>query len=145
MPSYWWECEQCKAKREFPDVTSSNGIAHYIWDCLIPFNWDQSALVMPCKECNNGTMRITYEFPRKKERETIHVVYIVGVRLNNEIYGAMMWETYPESDPTGRWFDFKYINGRHLYGLNKPAVFSRPYLSELFKLYRTMTEEKSFP
>jgi len=41
-------------------------------------------------------------------------------------------------------FDFKYINGLNIFGLNRPAVFSREELHRLFSLYRNKTEVYNF-
>ncbi len=57
----------------------------------------------------------------------------------------MMWECYPISDASDRWFDFKYLSRRNLYGLNKPAVFGREDLQMLFALYCEKTNQTSFP
>lgn len=144
MPGYWWECVKCGNKVEFPEACRSRGIAHYIWDVLLPSSWDQTKLLAHCEKCQSDSLRITYEFPRK-EKEILHVAHIVGIGPFFEEYIPMMWETFNHNDFQDRLFDFKYINRRSIYGLNKPAVFSTEGLRELFDLYRKKTGIESFP
>jgi hypothetical protein len=143
MKGYWWQCESCGANSDFGEACDCKGIAHFIWDVLLPSSWDQSKLLLKCKKCNKQSLRITYKFPRKDE-VVLKVIHIVGLDPNNG-YIPMIWETYPEGDENERWFDFKYINGRNIYGLNKPAVFSRDDLKQLFTLYREKTNLTEFP
>lgn len=144
MASYWWECSACGAKYDFSDVCESRGITHYIWDVLIPMAWDQAHLLKVCKACNQDALRITYIFPRA-EQTHLQVKHLVGLGPFDEEYVPMMWETIPDGDVGGTWIDFKYINGRNIWGLNKPAVFSKEEIGNLFHLYRDRTGEKSFP
>jgi hypothetical protein len=72
------------------------------------------------------------------------LVRAVGVGPFDD-YIPMMWEAFPSDDPDARWFDFKYVRGRSAYGLNKPAVFSKPELINLFALYRRVSGEQTFP
>ncbi|MDO9069072.1 MAG: hypothetical protein Q7W05_11525, partial [Deltaproteobacteria bacterium] len=136
MPGYWWQCESCGADSDFMEACGSKGIPHFIWDVLLPSKWDQSKLKSECKKCQKDSLRITYEFPRA-EKEVIRVVSIVGVGPYNNIYLPMMWETYMVGNEDDRLFDFKYLNGRNVWGLNKAAVFGRQELKELFDLYRS--------
>lgn len=145
MSSYWWECDRCEKQRSFKDVCGVGGVAHFIRDVLIPSDWDQSALVRPC-ECAKGELGISYEFP-KAEREHLRVIHMVGLAKPsepNKIYVPMMWESRASSDPEN-WFDFKYINERSVWGLNKPAVFNRSELRELFRVYEEQTHSAHFP
>ncbi len=143
MAAYWWECESCGHAIEFVNACGSKGITHFIRDVLLVSSWDQSHLVLECVRCGKKTLRITYEFPRT-QKEKLYVIHIVGLNVNDH-YLPMMWETYPVSDPEDRWFDFKYINGRNILGLNKPAVFSREELQHLFAIYCEKTACTSFP
>lgn len=142
MPSYWWECSECKTKVEFPDACKSKGITHYIWDVLIPSKWDQANLTKKCTKCGQHTLKITYIFPRKDQTH-VQVKHIVGLVPFGE-YVPMMWETIPDGNLKETWIDFKYINGRSIWGLNKPAVFSKEDIRELFKNYRSCTGDTSF-
>lgn len=144
MPAYWWHCESCGADSDFMEASGSKGIAHFIWDVLLPSSWDQRKLIAECKKCKKQSMKITYEFPRK-EKEIIRVVHIVGLRPNNDDYLPMMWETYMVGNEAERLFDFKYLGGRNVWGLNKAAVFGRQNLKELFDLYRSKTGLADFP
>lgn len=144
MPAYWWECEECSTKYEFGQVCPSRGMPHYIRDFLVPSNWDQDHLLINCPDCGNNTLHIAYEFPRK-EKESIRVIHIVGLGTPGDEYIPMMWETSPAPHDGNNWFDFKYINGRNVFGLNKPAVFHRSDLRMLFNLYSEKTGSKIFP
>ena len=53
-------------------------------------------------------MHITYHFPRRN-RETVMVLYIVGIGPDEDNYMPMMWESVFVSDPKSRLFDFKYV------------------------------------
>jgi len=143
MSSYWWECEECMSKHEFPEVTESKGITHYIWDVLIPSDWDQSLLVKKCPSCGKNKLRIAYIFPRSEETH-LFVKHIVGLGPFDE-YVPMMWETIPDRSADETWIDFKYINGRNIWGLNKPAVFTRNQIKEILSKYREKTGDKNFP
>lgn len=143
MASYWWECSKCGERYDFATVCQSRGITHYIWDVLIPSAWDQSHLLKRCSKCNQETLRITYIFPRADETH-LQVKYIVGLGPF-EKYVSMMWETIPDASKEETWIDFKYINGRNIYGLNKPAVFSKEEIRKLFQLYRARTGDSNFP
>ena len=143
MPSYWWECESCSARTDFSATCGSPGVAHFIWDALLPSGWDQALLVRPCNTCGTRTVRIAYEFPRS-DSLTLRIVHLVGLDPH-DIYLQMMWESYPTNSPEQRWFDFKYLNGRSLWGLNKPAVFAREELGAIFDVYRRKTGVSQFP
>ena len=143
MAAYWWECTSCSARFEFQDICEYRGITHYIWDVLIPSGWDQSHLLKKCPKCNEKELRVTYVFPRADETH-IQVKHIVGIGPSDE-YVAMMWETIPDGSKEETWFDFKYINGRNILGLNRPAVFSKENIRKLFQLYRDRTGDRSFP
>lgn len=143
MPSYWWECASCGAKQDFQDVCESKGITHYIWDALIPSGWEQTNLLKKCKACGQNELRITYIFPRAEETH-LQVKHLVGLGPF-EKYVPMMWETIPDGAREGTWIDFKYVNGRNIRGLNRPAVLSKEDIGKLFHLYRDRTGDKSFP
>jgi hypothetical protein len=117
-------------------------MSSFVWDKLLPADWDQSLLTSPCPRCGQGVRRITYNFPRE-DKVTLRVVHIVGLASND--YVPMMWETYPTHSTSDRWFDFKYQSGRNPWGLNKAAVFSREDLHKLFTLYREKTGAQDFP
>lgn len=144
MTGYWWQCEKCGDEVEFDKACGSTGIAHYIWDVMLKSSWDQSKLVLPCTKCGNISLRITYEFPRMKDRDIIRVLNVVGVELENK-YLPMMWETYFNNDSSDRVYDFKYLNGRNIRGLMSPAVLSRENLKQLFDLYKLKTDSTIFP
>lgn len=144
MASYWWECSSCGSQHEFSNVCQSGGIAHYIWDVLISSGWDQSHLLQDCMKCGQHALRITYIFPRKDET-LLQVKHLVGLGPFEDIYVPMMWETIPDGSIDETWIDFKYINGRNIYGLNKPAVLSKQNIRELFQLYRERTGDNNFP
>jgi len=144
MAGYWWECESCGTRWEFVAACGSKGITHFIWDILLPSNWDQAQLLGVCKSCGKVSLRITYEFPRKN-KEVLRVVHMVGLGPLYGSYIPMMWETYPISVEHERWFDFKYIDGRRTLGLNRPAVLRREHLKQLFNLYQEKTGTVDFP
>ena len=144
MPAYWWQCESRNIELSFTQAVDAPGLPHYIRSTLIPSGWAQAALVQPCPSCKVGRIHITYEFPRSN-REIIRVLHIVGLGTQNDDYIPMMWETHfaPfEDEPR---FDFKYIRGRSVWGLNKPAVVSKSGLHELFALYRRTTGQSILP
>ncbi|MCH7950972.1 MAG: hypothetical protein IH875_10945 [Candidatus Dadabacteria bacterium] len=143
MPPYWWECEKCEQTYYFEDVTSSNTIVKFIWDELLTSAWSQELLQKECNKCKENKLRISYHFP-SKDNLKLRVVHIVGLELENE-YLPMMWETYFTHNPSENVFDFKYLNGRNIWGLNKPAVLSKGELSQIFALYSKRTGNKSFP
>lgn len=142
MPGYWWECEACDNRLDFPDVTGTSSIASFVWDKLLAADWDQSLLAPPCKKCGHGTLRITYEFPRE-DKVILRVIHIVGLKYDD--YVPMMWETHPKDSPADQCFDFKYQRGRNPWGLNKAAVLSRQDLHALFERYRQKTGVHDFP
>jgi hypothetical protein len=88
-------------------------------------------------------MRTAYEFPRA-DKPTIMVVHIVGLPKPNG-YLPMMWETYFLSDPDCMLFDFKYVSGRQIWGLNKAGVFSQQDLRDIFALYCEVADVRGFP
>ncbi len=143
MPSYWWKCEICKSTFEFSQVTNSSGIHHFIWDVLVEEDWDQSALLKKCPDCMSLDLRVTYEFPRK-DRVELRIKHMIGLTPQDGIYIPMMWETIPDQDDINTWFDFKYVNGRTIYGLNKPAVFTQNNLKEIFRKFLDKTGDKIF-
>ena len=140
MPSYWWECESCGNKAEFFDVCQVKGITHFIWDILLKEEWNQDHLIKNCKSCGKDLMRITYEFPRK-DKEKLRVIHIIGIGpFDNNKYLPMIWETHAVGEnENDNWFDFKYLNGKNIRGLNRPAVFSRDSLKKLFDVYSKKT------
>ncbi len=144
MPSYWWECEECEHEYGFNEVTKSKGIVTFIWDELLPSNWNQDLLLKRCPNCNNDHLRLAYLFPRS-DTLRLRVIHIVGLDIREQKYLPMMWETYFTHNPTENVFDFKYMNGRNNRGLNKPAVLSKNNLSQIFSLYNERTGNISFP
>ncbi len=145
MPGYWWECEGCSQQVGFKEVTGTSSIYGFLWGKLVPSEWDQKLLVRTCAKCQ-GSMRITYDFPRE-EKETVRVHHVVGLVLVGGNYLPMMWEGAFKSEPDTHFYDLKYL-GRGkggLRGLNRPAVLSQEDLKNLFALYcRTVGVEK-FP
>lgn len=144
MPGYWWECERCKETFDFETACGHRGAPHFIRDALIPGAWDQRLLLRECPKCRKPGLRITYEFPRSN-KETLRVLHIVGLGSADDEYIPMMWESLfspYDGDPC---FDFKYIIGRSVFGLKKPAVFTQSELRNLFSLYSTATGAKGFP
>jgi hypothetical protein len=142
MAAYWWACKTCNTSLDFLSATGHKGISHYIWDVLIPSAWDQMLLLLPCKKCGLNTLQIAYDFPRS-DKESVRVVHIVGLGPFDD-YVPMLWETYPVPIESETWFDFKYVNGRSVWGLNKPAVFSSKDLRSIFALYQDKTGHSAF-
>lgn len=143
MPSYWWECESCSKSMTFPKITNSKGIVHFIWDVLTTSDWDQNYLKQKCMHCGENSARIAYDFPSAK-KITLRVVHIVGLAPSEKNYLPMMWETYPKHNTEDRWFDFKYVIGRSIFGLSKPAVFNKEELHKVIELYRLKTGQANF-
>lgn len=133
MPSYWWQCQACNEARSFVEVTASKGITHFIWDELLPSDWDQKHLTRICPKCNDNSLRITYEFPRQ-DKVTLFVHNIVGITDDN-YFMPMLWCTSPSEDKGARWYDFKYVNGRNIFGLNKAVVFTQGSLTKILELF----------
>lgn len=142
IASYWWECSNCGRQYDFLSACQSQGITHFIWDVLIPSGWTQDHLLKQCDECSQKTVRITYIFPRT-DKTHIQVKHIVGLGPF-DIYVPMMWETIPDGNIEVTWIDFKYINGRNIWGLNKPAVLSKEDIRTLFQVYRECTGDNIF-
>jgi len=117
-------------------------MASFIWDRLIPADWDQSLLTSVCPHCDHGTRRITYDFPRE-DKVTRRVAHIVGIASDDFV--PMMWETYPTDDPSDLAFSFNYQIRRSPWGLNKAGVFSREALRRIFALYREKASAADFP
>ena len=139
MPKgYWWQCEQCGAVRSFPDATNSNSVAAFIWDELVPADWDQSLLVQSCRQCKGDTLRITYHFPRH-DRVLLQVHHIIGHPPDEGKYVPMMWASEPSYDRDNLRIDFKYIVGRNPLGLSRPAVFTHESFRSLLTKYRELT------
>ena len=112
MPPYWWECTECgKQQLDFKATCGSRGIVHFLWDQMLPAQWDQSLLVKQCSSCMKQGVRITYLFDREEKPETVRTVHIVGIQPSSDRL-VMMWETSSKSDLSQRWFDFKYVKGR---------------------------------
>jgi hypothetical protein len=147
MPGYWWECLSCKLKKDIR-------ITHFIWDVLLPSDWEQSHLSKQCNNCGENNLRITYKFPPYEI--FLSVKHIVGLGPFSEEYVPMMWETQPYGDwktiPYGKegdiWFDFKYLKRgkrRNNFGLRRPAVFNQGDLKDLIELYKRRTGISEFP
>ena len=143
MPGYWWRCEACGNTQTFKNQTGRTSVPAFLRDDLIPAKWKQSLLAQPCGKCGEPGMRIAYEFPRR-DKPTIMVVHIVGLPKPNG-YLPMMWETYFLSDPDCKLFDFKYVSGRQIWGLNKATVFSQQDLRDIFALYCKVVDVRGFP
>lgn len=143
MASYWWECSNCSTIYDFPTICESLGITHYIWDILLPSGWNQRHLTKKCLKCGRDSLRITYIFPRT-DKTHLQVKHLIGLQPLGD-YLPMLWETIPNGNITGTWIDFKYVNGRNIWGLNKPAVFTREKIRNLFDLYREITGDSDFP
>lgn len=143
MPSYWWQCEECKKTYEFEKVTKSKGIAHFIWDELLTSQWDQNLLIKRCENCDREQLRISYNFPRSNN-ETILVQHIVGTQPFGD-YLPMMWETIFIREPNKLLYDFKYLRNRNVWGLNKPAVLDKEDLLNIFNLYSEKVGIQKFP
>ena len=88
-------------------------------------------------------LRIAYIFPREDKTHLL-VKHIVGLGPFGE-YVPMMWETIPDGSAADTWIDFKYINGRNIWGPNKPAVFSKADMKAVFAKYRERVGDESFP
>lgn len=135
MPSYWWQCRECQSTSTFDQATNSRGITHFIWDELYGQEWNQEALVKDCPKCGRQSLRITYEFPRK-DKVILFVNHIVGI-TNDDYFMQMLWETSPQHEPDASWYDFKYMNGRSVYGLNKAVVFAKDDLRRIIEMFNT--------
>jgi hypothetical protein len=127
----------------FSSGKSIAGITYYIWDVLIPAAWDQTYLLKRCGKCNQDNLYMTYIFPRADQTH-LQVKHIVGVGPFGE-YVPMMWETIPDGNKEETWIDSKYIHGRNIWGLNKPAVFSKEEIRKLFQLFSARTGETNLP
>lgn len=144
MASYWWECDNCKIEKPFHEVTEATGIVSFLRKVLLPSDWDQSKLMMPCQSCGTNGLRIKYDFPREDNPVRLSIVHVVGLIRDDATYLPMMWETQPSGEKA-TWFDFKYVNDNSIYGLNKPAVFTRAELKELFRIYERKCGGGLFP
>jgi hypothetical protein len=146
MPgAYWWECEKCSKQFDFKSSKcGSEGIAHFIQDYLRK-NWDQNLLIQECPECKILSLRIAYEFPKKKDKLSFRVYNIVGIDYDNGAYIPMMWATKELPYNEEILYDFKYISGRKNFGLSKAAIFSQEDLKKLFRLYCEKTGAELFP
>jgi hypothetical protein len=136
MPGYWWSCTTCDREFTFEKVTDSKSICQFIWDRLLPADWNQKFLTVKCPECETRTVKLAYDFPRRK-RKVMRVNHIVGLNYGGGDYLQMMWEAVDVLEPKKALYDFKYlIRGRGPWGLNKPAVFTKGDLAEILELYR---------
>lgn len=147
-PSYWWGCKSCG------HIVSATGKAAgkygigVLVNTLIDSTWqNQAVLLKECPSCEAHEMQLTYEFPGRDIKPVL--VRVVGLGPNEDGYVPMMWETiHMENDKEVLWFDFKYMNIKrpcNLIGLQKPAVFERKDLSDLFALYLSVARIKHFP
>jgi len=143
MPGYWWQCDTCGQRTTFKEVVRTTSIGPFLWDIMPESNWDQALLTHRCVACEDGRLRITYDFPRGKP-ETISVVHIVGLDRGSG-YLPMLWETFRHSSPQTFWYDFKYLTGRNPFGLSKPAVLERQQLRQLFELLALRANYARFP
>jgi hypothetical protein len=146
MPSYWWQCDTCQIVETFSDVCDgeATGIVTFIRNVLVPSDWDQSKLILRCPKCGKRELRITYDFPRQDDPVRLHAVHIIGLTQDDSDLLSMMWETQPDTVEE-TWFDFKYVNGNSIWGLNKSGVFNRSELKRLFKTYEEKCGGGSFP
>jgi hypothetical protein len=149
MPGYWWECESNGSHRfdishfHKNKMNGYTGMASFIKD-VMAFQWNRNELLQHCDKCKRNTMRITYKYSCKSNtNDKYRVITIVGLN-SNTTYIPMMWETCSVIDEY-TYYDFKYIIGRSVYGLNKPAIFTRQQLNEIIKLYGVITGQKAFP
>jgi len=157
MPGYWWKCDGCNRRCEFndPDLPADlrfGSVAPFIRDVLVPKNWNPVHLLRHCPGCGQQALRIAYEFPRENA-EQLRVIGIVDLTWDerrdaqaDQEYLPMMWETYFLGNRNRSYFDFKYIRGKRVWGLNKPAVFSQNDLRRLFEKYcQTTPDIDHFP
>jgi hypothetical protein len=136
---YWWQCsaDSSHVVTHFATI-AKKPLVQFLYD-LAASDWNQNLLRVPCSVCENGELRITYDFPRQVDQVRLSVIHIVGLTDNLPGYLPMLWEATPhhEVEP---WFDFKYVGrsdrGYQSYGLARPAVFSRSDLVKLFDTYR---------
>ena len=135
MPAYWWECTTCKMKVDFKQACGRRGMPDFIWDVLLPSDWDQTHLVIGCPGCGQQSLRIAYEFPRA-ERVGLVVIHAVGLGPLDNVWIPMMWETHPDDGSEENWFDFKYISGRSAWGLNILNIHPRVLECYLQGLHR---------
>lgn len=147
MKGYRWQCVRCGTESTFQSMFQSisgvGGIPTFIRKIMIPSNWDQTNLTQRCAACNEMTLRITYEFPRKNDPDLIHVLNIVGLVAGD--YVPMMWATYFARSHQDTYFDFKYIYKNGALGSSRPAVVTRDNLRELFRLYEQRVGITGFP
>ena len=145
MDGYWWQCEGCGHTESVEQITNRKSLAAFIWDDLRLSSWNQALLTVPCRSSCSRSMRITYEFPRKMNKETVMVLRIVGLPAGEDSYLPMMWQTFFLSNPENYLFDFKFVRGRQGWGLKKPAVFNQEDLKNLFALYCERAGVQRFP
>ncbi len=141
MAGYWWECDTCdyghNRINNFKEVCNHISIYYFLWDDIYVNGWNQDKLVHLCRNCNNGRLHITYNFP-KKDEDIYRVLHIVGLDPWQGTWLPMMWETNEIKDIYKiSYFDFKYLSkGRGgTWGLNKAAIFSQQQLVQVFGLY----------
>lgn len=139
MPAYWWECEKCKKKRHFSDVTDAKSITHFIWNILMPSDWNQELLVEKCASCSDQ-MRIAYICPRNGQNHLM-IKYIIGLAAADQ-YISMLWETIPDGDGNETLLDFKCLNGRNVFGLSRSAILTRQNMVDIIKKYSEKTGNK---
>ena len=144
MPGYWWQCKKCGEKREFREAANRRSVPDFLWEDLVPAEWDQALLTLPCPTSCGSRMHLTYKFPRSKgTTDTVMVVHIVGLQKGG--YLPMMWEAFFLSEPASSFFDFKYVRGKSMYGLNRPAILTQQDLREMFELYSRVTGSRMLP
>ena len=144
MAGYHWQCSNCKQESSFSQVKANTGIAKFIWQTLLPANWNYNLLIRECPQCHEKEMRITFEFPRQQNPELLQVKQIVGLPVGN--YLPMMWESFPFGSIDESWFSFNYItlvDGKiNSWGLNKAAVLDEDEFSKLTQVYERCTGRK---
>ncbi len=72
------------------------------------------------------------------------ITVIARLTLDDAKILPMMWETSKADSQGPHLFDFKYLLGRNILGLTRPAIFSREDLRKLFDLYCQKTGELTF-
>lgn len=148
MRGYWWQCDldPRHVSSTFEDV-GGVPIVRFFYQ-LAQSGWDQRLLCKPCRVCNKGEMRITYDFPRTNDPVRLRLKHVVGLTGNSPSYLPMFWEAQPENEAEP-WIDFKYVGrnsrGYQSYGLARPAVFSRREFLELLDTYRSLVGHDLLP
>jgi hypothetical protein len=134
MKGYCWQCQnpKCAAHSDrptFADGVQRASITTFIWDDLFPADWDQSKLVQRCKRCKGDSVRIAYEYERKKDPEKLTLIHAVGICEGD--WRRMMWESIAEGKEDERWFSSNYMYGRNPTGLSRATALSQKALRDI--------------